>query len=900
MGMELHARKIDLVVMTGSVPFFTAGLFQEDQTDATLLSGALTGMSTMFQELLQQGELRHSELYNAHIYIRHLTQMNNSLGIINPDLIHSAQMKVAIIVRGGELSREQELSLSEFCYSLMVKICTNAHLAKKLAKGNIEGYLPSSKETIEILAEAITDFRKRAKKSLFYENPKFLQEKDRFSAFPGSDAPLEELIRAFSTWIIEAYYPPFFEEMPFRSFFGKASYWQDYQALKQSFEEHFLEPRYRERVIASLFNFILKGGLVPLLLYTGDIVKRLTNYYTHEFSAVFERFLEKILITRGPVGISLRATTRIVKKLPLSDEKLICWQFIRHYLEVIDNRPFELQFLKQLCKLLEKFEIKEPFMAAILESTDTIVPQNYREHFLSILNDHFSKPVELKELKKQLQKRKKDKSSLPPADKKAPAIPSISLAPSMGSSEKVPKKEQQQSKKQTETPLPKTTPESQLLNTRALLRAISNTFSWAHNYLFGKLTFINGSLPEIGRDGLLFYNISESLTIEIGLILNLIQSFSGPRTWLIGQLERQIDDVESKLRAFTPEAQERYEKSKPPAIDMQHVDVSFQNNAKRILAVLAAIEEAAASGKITLENKKSFLEAGFLGRMQEHSIPNARKLLVELKTLNKRLTTKELELISQATTVNFKGLTNNVTSMQFLAVPLPTKESEYPKEIRECFSRFRKWRFDLEEAVRTLFTIGLEMPNPLSPPFHREALEVYLRTALDKVINRALERTTESTKARQLFVETCYKVKREIFTQIGKRLLLNKPLKIFTGIPLFKAKEERNYLFNFTPIKVPTVSEEISKFFVVTEEDEPEVLGRIYPYQPFDEEEITNLSELIISDAFRRAYANLEKGLKKIVALGKRIHSGVPNLESLLLETYHQICSHLTITKTTN
>ncbi len=898
MGMELQAKKIDLVVMTGSVPFITAGVFQEDQTDATLLSGALAGMSTMFQELLQQGELRHSELFNAHIYIRHLTQINNSLGLVNPELLHSAQMKVAIIVQEGELTRAQELSLSELCYSLMVVICSKPHLAKKLATGNVEGYIPSSRETIEILSEAIADFRKRAKKSLFYENPKFLQEKDRFSNFPANDSLLEEEIANFSKWVEEQSYPSFFEKPPFTAFFGKQTYWEEFLSLKNSFRENFPKEQYREQVTATLFNFVLKGGLIPFLLYTSNIVKRLTIYYEREFPAVFERFLETLLISRGPVGISLRAIDAIIKKLPLSDTKLVSWQFLRSYLTAIGNRPFEVQYLKQLCKLLEKFDLKEAFLRAILQSSNEIIPAKYRTIFITIINDSLTKPVEIHTLMQEVKAQNQTKNTLSPSSQ-APAIPSVALT----SSEERPlpaKKAKKAKRKEQAITLPKPTPESQQVNNQALLRAISDTFFWAHNYLYGSLSFINGTLPSIGREGVLFYNISESLTIEIGLILNLIQAFSGPRTWLIGQIERAIEDVENRVRAFSPGEGAPYNTEPLVEIDLQHVDEAFQATAKAILVILKDIEEDAVEGKITAENKKSYLETGFLGRIQERSIPHARKLLAALKTMNKRLMTKELAMISEATAVNFKGLTNNVTSLQLLAVPLPSKESDYPKETRECFTAFKKWGCNLNDAIRTLFNIGMELPEPLSPRLHKEIQDSYLRLALPQELNQRLESLTESTKQRQLFVKTSYKIKQEIFRQIGKRLLHNKPLKVFTSIPLFKAKEERNYLFSFSPIKLPTVSEEIARFFITTDDSEtPEILGRIYPYQPFDNEEINNLSELIISDAFRRAYATIEASLKKIITLGKRLHSGVPNLKLLLLETYQQICSQLTITKRT-
>jgi hypothetical protein len=353
MGTEGLVKKIDLVVITGTVPFITAGVFQEDQNDATLISGALSGMSNMFQELLNQGELRHSELHNAHVYIRHLNQMNDSLGIISPEIKYNAQMRVAIIVREGELPKEQELALSELCYSIMVKICEKPKFAKKLVKGNAEGYIPTYHETLEILAEAINDYRKRARKSTFYEKPNFLQEKDRFTAISANDSVLEGQIKNYSNWLEEKFYPDFFPKLDFEKFFGKSDYWNGVLDLKKKFAQEFSNKSFKDRVSASLIQFILQAGMVPLVLYSGDIIKRVSSFFEDELTNVFEKFTKNLLQIRGPTGICLRTINSIILKLAIDDKSKVGWQFLRYFIEEIGDRPFEQPFLKQMCKILE-------------------------------------------------------------------------------------------------------------------------------------------------------------------------------------------------------------------------------------------------------------------------------------------------------------------------------------------------------------------------------------------------------------------------------------------------------------------------------------------------------------------------------------------------------------------
>ncbi|MHA1212495.1 MAG: hypothetical protein ACTSSH_08545 [Candidatus Heimdallarchaeota archaeon] len=267
--------------------------------------------------------------------------------------------------------------------------------------------------------------------------------------------------------------------------------------------------------------------------------------------------------------------------------------------------------------------------------------------------------------------------------------------------------------------------------------------------------------------------------------------------------------------------------------------------------------------------------------------------------MNKNLASKELDMISKATSVNFKGLTTNVTSLQLLAIPLPEKESEYTKETREVLNRFRKWDFALESTIQILFQVCIEIANPLQPNLHETILRQFLRTCLPDPINNKLESYPNSDLERKEIVASSFILVDDLFTTVGSRLMHNIPLKLFTTIPLSKVKDEKNFLFSFSPLKPPTISEEILRFFIVTKHNQEEIIGRIYTYKTFNEEEISNLTELIISDSFRRAYSSVEPGLTKIIRIAKRIHSGVPNLQNLLLNTYQLICSQLSIKKTT-
>ncbi|NHJ05181.1 MAG: hypothetical protein EAX90_10170 [Candidatus Heimdallarchaeota archaeon] len=1106
MGTEPISRKIDLVVMTGSVPFITAGLFQESYTDATLISGALSGMSNMFQEMLNQGELRHSELYNAHIYIRHLTQMNDHTGKVNPDIKQSAQMRVAIIVREGELNREEEIALSEFCYSIMFTICERTDLANKLRKGNIEGYIPSNKETREILAEAIEDYRKRAKRSIFYENPNFLQEKDKFILFPSNNDILEKRIKDFFNWIIEEYYPEYFPKIDFINFFGLNEYIYALKQFKTTISEQILNQEFREKLSSDLFNYIIQEGLMPFVLYSGNVLKRIDIFLEEELENIISIFIENIIKIRGPVGISIHCINYNLRKISQDDKSKIGWYFAKYFLEEINNRPFELPLLKQFVKILEQFNLTEKFFLSIYKASDhPKIPPEYITQFIDVLNTQLSEPFDLEKLTLYDKRKSKPTSDLSNAAK-APSLPPTAIITTMDDTEFLsyckykdtlkdeltahissliknitsdekeellqngltydelidklfiliselevniqkdstgflvkseideifayineenyekaqtlllnvvesfealeipesdfltqllqikeinqkiiailkqdkPKKKEQKGKttktknitlkllneistdlndffkiesyeeissliknssnifdkksktyfielvdklniqknkilqaktdvktkknikdkkkssmignKLTIDRIPKATPESIRIKDELLVNAICNIFNWSHNHLFGKFYLDRKNLPTTTNDGLLFYYISEALTIEIGLIFDIIQSYTNPRTWLIGQLGRIVATVENKISAFNINDEKKYIPEEKISIDVKYVNEQFKKLAKRIIEIINQLESDAQTGKINIENKKSYLETGFLGRTQEVSIPNAKKYLNELKSLNKTLSNKELDFISSATSINFKDLTTNVTSVQLIAVPLPSKEAEFPKILREISSRFKKWNLDLYHALESIFRLRLIIEDTNDISLHKQIIENSLRRIYSDEINNSLEILENSQSERIDFMNSSMIFKDEIFKLIGLKLLSNKPLKTFKDIKFRIVNDKMDYTFNFSPIKPPTVTEQLLQYFILSNEEiETSIIGRKYNYKPFEYDNPNNLTELIISDAFRRSFDTINDGIEIIMKFGKKIHSGIPKLRDEIMKSYNII-----------
>ncbi|MHA1440727.1 MAG: hypothetical protein ACTSPK_02545 [Candidatus Heimdallarchaeota archaeon] len=894
MGAENLAKKIDLVVMTGSVPFMTAGIYQEDQSDATLISGALSGMSNMFQEMLQEGELRYSELYNAHVYIRHLSQLNDTNNIIRSDIKQRAQMRVAIIVREGELTREHELALSEFCYSIMVKICERPKIAKKLVKGNIEGYLPTIKETREILAGAIDDYRKRARKSQFYESPNFLQEKDKFVPLPTNNAVLEEKIQEFADWLIYDYYPKYFPEFAFKNFFGKENYWRGIKQLEKEFAKKQKTALFKENLSSDLFLYIQSAGLMPILLYNDNIIERISKFYANEFPKIIKQFISNILLYRGPIGISHRTIKEILSELEMKDQSKIGWNFLKFYLEEISARPFEKPYLKQICKILEQFNIHQKFASTIYNTTKSlVVPKSYLVNYTAILNDNFSKPLSDFTLICEPEEPPKTKTKTN-ADN-VPGIPSTKKITPQKQDEiiEIPKE-----LVECDTELPKHTPESNRLKDDFLARAITKTYYWIHEFIYGKFYLSKKSLPISSDDGLFFYNIAESLAIEIGIFHELVQAYTSPRNSLIAQLERTIEKVTKKLKQFETNTKKKYPLEKKMSFDVKYIPDQFKRKIERIVNILTQVENDALKGKITKENLKSYLETGFLGRVQEFSIPQAKKVLDELKSNNRTITSKELDKISKATAVDFKELTTNIVFLPQVSTVLPGKDSEYSKTFREIITQFKKFNIDLPAAFDIIFRMSLEMPDFSQLKIHKKLLNNYLRNTLPENVNNILDNLPNSQTEKAILVRNCFHFREELFQIIGMKILSLKPLNLILTIPLTKMEEGEGFLFKFKPLELPkSITEKLLGNFVLKENGEETdiVIGKEYHYQPYNNETPSNLTELLISDAYRKTMETIQEQVKIIAKMGKKIHSGIPNLNNQLLESYHYIIAKLTL-----
>ncbi|MHA1124963.1 MAG: hypothetical protein ACTSQX_04965 [Candidatus Heimdallarchaeota archaeon] len=893
MGAENLAKKIDLVVMTGSVPFMTAGIYHGDHSDATLISGALSGMSNMFKEMLQEGELRYSELYNAHVYIRHLSQLNDTNNLIRSDIKQRAHMRVAIIVREGELTREHELALSEFCYSIMIKICERPKIAKKLVKGNIEGYLPTNKETREILSGAIDDYRKRARKSQFYESPNFLQEKDKFVPLPTNNAILEEKIEEFTDWLIYDYYPKYFPVFEFKNFFSKENYWRGIKQIEKEFEKKAKTALFKENVSSDLFQYIQRTGLMPILLYSDNIIERLSKFYTNELPKIINQFISNILIYRGPIGISHRTIKQILSDLEIKDQKKISWNFLKFYLEEIGARPFEKPYLKQICKILEQFDMGQTFVATIFNTTESVVvPRSYLVNYTAILNDNFLQPIsDFTVICEPEEEPPKTKTN---ADR-VPGIPATKKMIPQNEEKKI---ELPKELVECDTELPKHTPESNRLKDDFLAQAITKAYYWIHEFIYGRFYLSKKSLPISSDDGLFFYNIAESLAIEIGIFHELVQAFTSPRNSLIVKLERTIDKVGQKLKQFETKTKKKYPLVKKMSFDVKYIPDQFKRKIERIVNILTQIENDATKGKITKENIKSYLETGFLGRIQEFSIPQAKKVLEELKSANKTITNKELDKISKATGVNFKELTTNIVFLQQVSTVLPGKDSEYSKTFREIITQFKKLNIDLPVVFDIIFRMSLEMPKFSKPKVHKKLLNNFLRENLPENVNDILDNLQDSPKEKMILVKNCYLFREELFQIIGMKILSLKPLNLVLTIPLTKIAEDEGFLFKFAPLELPkSITEKLKNNFRLKENGEETeiVIGKEYHYQPFNNEKPSNLTELLISDAYRKTMELIQEQVKILTKIGKKIHSGIPNLNTQLLESYHYITDKLTL-----
>ncbi|MBD3191560.1 MAG: hypothetical protein GF308_13000 [Candidatus Heimdallarchaeota archaeon] len=1111
MGTENAVKQVDLIVLTGSIPFITAGIIQNDQSEATLISGALSGMSTMFQEMLKQGQLRHSELYNAHIYIRHLSQMDAPPEVLEETIKDKAQMSAVLIVREAELTQEEEIALSELCYSIMVKICDRPNLTEKIIDGSIDGYIPENKEVREILAAAIEDYRYRAKKSIFYESSDFLDDKARFKALSTQNEILENQIEEFCQWITHSFYPPFFPKINFKDFFGKQKYWQAAKELKKQFEKCSKDEDFKEELKTILFEFILKAGIMPLVLYSGDILERTENFFNREFPDTSESFIQNLLAIRGPAGISLRGVERNLERLEnRTDPDNISWNFLNVFLQEIANHPFEQPFLEQFCQLLELFNISQPFVEGIANPQELqYVPNEYQRFFIDIINDQLSSPVDVdhiwceipeddtkstlseiplpsdakkeqekalledltreycklrdsleeglqnirssitekieekeQESKKQVNQKKEGKkefiaqlskllkhinmekntgsygilvkqkindiSSLINEENFAEAKSSVSdlletfetlemsdtklaeilqeidqtiqeilsftteepskkedsklqqtsskileqqkevnekirgfldliktesyselltqlenhselfgeeverlktqvvqlnnLKEELHSIQKseIKEKPEEKTKKKTtkkkkkkkkKIKLPKISPEASRVKDRLLFKAICDTFHWTHKHLFGQFAFSKKYLPLLSPPGLLFTNITESLVIELGLMIDLIQCYTGPRTMLINQLRRILNTVEEKLRAYSPDSGEKYPLAESLLLDVDHVSKEFKELTQELLDTITRIEADAFSGKITEENKKDYLESGFFGRAQEISVPSAQKILNELKSKNKKFYKRDLEKISEAINLDLSEVSTDISPIRDLSQPFLSRESDYSKSTREIINHFKKWDLSLPEIMMSLFRVYPEIPDPTNPYLHQKNIPTYLRANLSANINKKFDEKQVESWERRNFIQYAFQLKEEILSLLGKRMISEDIVTTIFQQKIDKQKNMDQYIIPYLPIQPPKLSEELRHFFLLSEDDDKTIQGRILPYQPFTTEKPSNLAGLIISDAFRRAYDTVKINLEKIMKLGSKLHSGTEFLHDKLLESYELIKS---------
>jgi hypothetical protein len=595
---------------------------------------------------------------------------------------------------------------------------------------------------------------------------------------------------------------------------------------------------------------------------------------------------------RGPIGISHRTIKKILSELEIKDESKIGWNFVKFYLEEIGARPFEKPYVKQLCKLLDKLSLSQKFLSSIYNTTDSIiVPRSYITNFTAILNDNLSKPINDFSLICDDPKTESVQKVKSNADK-IPGIPS--------SKKKVTKKkvEEPQIPKELvacDTELPKHTPESNRLKDSFLSNAITRTYKWIHEFIFGKFFLSKKNLPASSDDSLFFYNIAESLAIEIGLFHDLLQVYTGVRNKLIADLEKTIETIEQKLKQYKPDGKSKYPLEKKISFDVKYIPNQFKKNIEKIVTILTQIENNASKGKITKENIKSYLESGFLGRVQDISIPQAKKVLDDIKSINSSLTNKELDKISKATAINFKELTTNIVFLQPVSTILPGKDSEYTKEFREIISYFRKLKIDLSIAFEIIFRLSLEMPNLSKLTIHKKLLDEFFRISLPVNVNTILDKLPNSQVEKATLVRSSFLLRKELFQLIGMKILSMKPLNLVLSIPI-KKQDEANYLFKFNPLELPqTAIDQLKDKFLLKENSEGStiVIGKEYYYQSYSSEKPTNLTSLLISDAFRKTMELIENPLKIISKIGLKIHSGMPNLKDQLIESYHYITEKL-------
>jgi hypothetical protein len=460
------------------------------------------------------------------------------------------------------------------------------------------------------------------------------------------------------------------------------------------------------------------------------------------------------------------------------------------------------------------------------------------------------------------------------------------------------KKQEKKSKLSLKKVLPKPSAESTRTVKEILFKTINTSYYWAHEHLFGHFSLSKKFVPKVEKDGLFFYYILDSITKETGLFFDIIQCYTGPRTRLIGKLDRLIDSVNNKLQTYIPETGIKYRAEKKLSLDVQHVNIEFKQKCEKIIEILMKIENDAVKGKITNDNIKDYLESGFLGRSQEISIPQAKKILSDLKSLNKSLSNKELNTISSATSINIKRLTNTISSKMRRITPVPQKDSHYSKTSRDYLSFIANIDIDLQDVFKAIFTIIPYFGDENSFLIHDRLINSTLRCSLPDDLNQHFEDLEKGSSLRKQFAINSFAFKNELFLLIGENLLTRDDLlKQFLSIDIV-AEENKNGQFTtkYAVISPPTFSNELEEYFLIVEDKKTKgnaIAGRAYQYKPYNKEKPTNLAELIVSNSFRKAYETVATGLETIDKIGKKLHSGVPKLHKTIMQTYRIIAQKL-------
>lgn len=197
-----------------------------------------------------------------------------------------------------------------------------------------------------------------------------------------------------------------------------------------------------------------------------------------------------------------------------------------------------------------------------------------------------------------------------------------------------------------------------------------------------------------------------------------------------------------------------------------------------------------------------------------------------------------------------------------------------------------------------IFRMSLEMPEFSQPKIHKKMLNNFLRMNLPEQVSDVLDNFPESKKEKMSLVENSYFLRKELFQTIGMKILSLKPLNLILSIPITKIEENELFLFKFKPLELPkSITENLVDKFILKEngEETTVVIGKEYHYRPYNNEKPSNLTELLISDAYRKTMDAIQEQMKILTKMGKKIHSGMPNLNAQLLESYRYITTKLTL-----